>query len=412
MERNLPIVRPIFPKLLDSHWEPTRWAEHFDAVLQTGMVTNNGVFVRQFEAALTKYLGVPTICFSSGTAALIAMLKSFKIGFGDEVICPSFTFPATIQAVELCGATVVYADIVGDGVFTLDPVDVEMKITGQTKAILGVDVYGIPSSYSLLAEVARRRGIRCLFDSAPAFGSRSFGEKVGGFGDGQIFSFHATKPFTTMEGGCFCSHDQSAIEEAKAIRNFGQRSPSQIGPVGFNGKMMEVCALIGLEQLKTFDKVVERRRKMAALMWRQLSLIEGIRVAAVNWHDQEPNWCYLPILVEREFGMTRGLLHDRLLETGIETRIYYQACHTMSGPYCVPWMPATLNAASKVLSLPVYNDMTEAEVSRIVTAIREIQKCGIQSLSPGPADISASPSAKPLSPETTASALSTDSSSA
>src|SRR5262249_6276143 len=152
--------------------------------------------------------------------ALMTMLRAAGIT-GGQVIVPSLTFAATPHAAVWNGAEPVFADVKDDMSFTIDPADVEARITDRTVAILSVDPYGIACDYEALVTIGRRRGLRVLFDSAPSFGTTVAGRRIGGFGDAQIFSFHASKAFNTMEGGCLCSHDCALIERARSIRNFG-----------------------------------------------------------------------------------------------------------------------------------------------------------------------------------------------
>src|SRR5215813_4170626 len=206
-ERPLQIVRPLFPDI-------SKYLIHLEAAFASGQVTNGGHWVLEFERQLSEYLEVPTLVFCNGQLALMTMLRAARVE-GGEVIVPSFTFAATPHAVRWCGAEPVFADIVNDGTMCLDPADVERKISGRTVAILGVDPYGIACDYAALSEIGRRKGLAVLFDSAPSFGTRVNGKLGGGFGDAQIFSFHATKAFTTMEGGCFCSHDEKLLARVK-----------------------------------------------------------------------------------------------------------------------------------------------------------------------------------------------------
>jgi len=353
----LQIVRPTFPPL-------EAISERFSECLRTGQVTNGGRYVEEFEAALTEYLGVPTICFSSGMAALVAMLMAEGVN-GWDVVCPSFTFCATPHAVKLAGGHPIFADI-NEETLTLDPEDAERKFTRRTKAILGVDVYGIVCD-PMLDDVAGRCGVDLLFDSAPAFGSLPLRPH-----HTKIFSFHATKPFSTMEGGCLASRDVSFVNAAKKIRNFGLR-----GELGFNGKMSEVCALIGLESLKSIDTYILNRGFAASCLAEYLRGIPGI-----NWINPPPNqipsWCYFPILVDRnEFGMTRDRLVEMLKTRGIEVRVYYPAMHLdpIYWPNQKVKLPVTERVASQVIALGIYNNHTPAECERVATAIREIQKC-------------------------------------
>lgn len=368
-------MRPTFPPLASI-------AERFSAALESGQVTNDGAYVRQFESALTEYLSVPTICFSSGMSALVAMLMVEGVA-GYEVICPSLTFCATPHAIRLAGGKVVFADIDPD-TLTLDPADVARKITPRTKAIVGVDVYGICCDYNALQQVVDSSGCAALFDSAPAFGSLVNGVPTGGYGQAQIFSFHATKPFTTMEGGCLCSRDEAFLATARKIRNFGQAYwPDTIYPVdvGFNGKMMEVCALIGLEQLKiwrAYDQggatAAQVRDGHAATIYLGTHKIPGLTAAFLVGKSQAPVWTYYPILIdEAKFGMSRDDVVAELASRGIMVRIYYPACHLLEayGKERVS-LPVTERISSQVIALPVYNDMTVAECERISGAIREI----------------------------------------
>jgi dTDP-4-amino-4,6-dideoxygalactose transaminase len=282
---------------------------------------------------------------------------------GWDVVCPSFTFCATPHAIKLAGGHPIFADI-NEETLTLDPEDAERKLTRRTKAILGVDVYGIVCD-PMLSSVANRNHVDLMFDSAPAFGAFPLRPDRP-----KIFSFHATKPFSTMEGGALCSQEASFIAAAKKIRNFGLP-----GELGFNGKMTEVAALIGLENLKVFPIHQKNRSLAASFLSDFLTAVPGIRWIKPP-PNQSPSWCYFPILVDRnEFGMTRDRLVEMLKTRGIETRIYYPAMH-LDGLY---WpgqkvkLPATERVASQVIAIGIYNDHTPAECERVAAAIREIQ---------------------------------------
>jgi len=288
-EKPLEIVRPRLPPL-------EAIADKFNRVLTSGQVTNNGPWVVEFERRLEDYLGVPTLVFSSGQAALLAMLYAAEVRRG-EVIVPAFTFAATPHAAVWSGADPVFADIKDDMSFGLDPEDVARRITERTVAILAVDPYGIACDYAGLMAIAKRRNLKLLLDSAPAFGTQVAGHPIGGFGHAQIFSFHASKAFNTMEGGCLCTKDAVVLERARAIRNFGQANGGDCPVVGFNGKMTEICALIGLEQLKTFDVAAETRQRSAERISAGLEQIAGLTPARTPV-GQLPIWLYLPVIVD------------------------------------------------------------------------------------------------------------------
>ena len=369
----LQIVRPSFPPL-DS------FAEQFRTALVTGQVTNNGPWVQEFERRLSTFLGVPTIAFVNAQTALMAMLRAAGIDGGD-VIMPSFTFSASAHAVRWAGAEPVFADVADDGSMCLDPRDVEHRITPRTVAIFGVDAYGIACDDAALAEIARRRRLKLLYDSAPAFGTLVNGKPIGGFGDAQVFSFHATKAFATMEGGCLCSHDEGLLARAMAIRNFGQVAGAECDQAGMNGKMTEICALIGIEQLKTFGHAAAVRRRAVERMRSGLERLPGLQLGKAP-AGQDPIWLYLPVVVDpRQFGLDRDQLAAALQKENLYVRKYYSPpCHHLAAyrHSNAVVLPVTERYARNVVALPVYNDMSDVECDGIVQAFDEIHRAAAQ----------------------------------
>jgi dTDP-4-amino-4,6-dideoxygalactose transaminase len=305
----------------------------------------------------------------------MTMLRAAGIS-GGEVIAPSLTFAATPHAVVWSGAQPVFADVKDDMSFTIDPADVEARITDKTVAILSVDPYGIACDYEALAAIGRRRGLRVLVDSAPSFGTTVAGRRVGGFGDAQIFSFHATKAFNTMEGGCLCSNDKGLMERARAIRNFGQGADGDCGLEGLNGKMLEICAIIGVQQLKSFDTATRTRRRCAKRVGDGLADIKGIKVARAP-AGQEPIWLYLPAVIDPGlFGCTRDEVVHLLSRENLHVRKYYSPpCHRMSVYAAMrsqPSLPVTERIAQNVIALPIYNDMSDDECAGVVEVFKRI----------------------------------------
>ena len=367
LRKPLNIVRPIFPPL-------ETFGEKFQAALRAGQVTNGAAWVLEFERQLSAYMGVPTLAFCNGQLALMTMLRAAGVVSG-EVIVPSLTFAATPHAVRWCGAEPIFADVASDNSMGLDPIDVQRKITPRTVAILAVDAYGIPSDYEGLAAVGRKRGIKVLYDSAAAFGSRASGRLTGDFGHAQIFSFHATKAMATMEGGCLCSHDPALIERAKSIRNFGQVDGSDCLEPGMNGKLTEVCALIGIEQLKIFDSHAAIRRRAVVRIRKGLEEIGGLEIGAARAGD-DPIWLYLPVIINKQiFGLDRDAAATALEDHNLMVRKYYSPpCHLMSAyKGRAVSLPITEYVSSRVLALPVFNDMTDEECDGIVRAFRAIR---------------------------------------
>jgi dTDP-4-amino-4,6-dideoxyglucose len=368
----LNIVRPRFP-------QDEIIFDRFKAALRSGQVTNNSPWVVEFESQLAQYLDVPTLTFCNGQAALLAMMKAADIE-GKEVIVPSFTFSATPHAVRWCGGIPVFADIKNDGSLTIDPEDVERKISSKTAAIMGVCPYGIAAEYEALHDIGKRHGIKVYFDSAPAFGTKVDGKLVGGFGHAQIFSFHATKAFSTMEGGCVCSNDKAFMERVKNIRNFGLMANGDCEEPGFNGKMPEIAALIGIEQLKTFHEAAAVRRQAVARIRKGLENIPGLTVAQAP-ANQEPIWLYLPVIVDAaQYGLNRDQVAAVFEKENLFVRKYYSPpCHHLTTyKQAGEVLPHTETAAYNVVALPVYNDMTEDECDGIVQAFVDAHRSSAQ----------------------------------
>jgi dTDP-4-amino-4,6-dideoxy-D-glucose transaminase len=239
------------------------------------------------------------------------------------------------------------------------------------------DAYGIACDYDSLVEVGRRHGLKVLLDSAAAFGTRVRGRLVGGHADAQIFSFHATKAFPTMEGGCLCSNDPKLLERAKAIRNFGQDAMGDCAEPGLNGKMTEICALLGLEQLVVFEDHAAVRRRAANRMASALREVPGLMLPRPVG-DQEPIWLYLPVVIDRNaFGVDRDTVAAALEKENVFARKYYSPpCHHMSAYRGTEELslPQTEAAAYNVIALPVYNDITDFECDGIVQLFREIHR--------------------------------------
>lgn len=356
----IPTVRPRLPEL-------AAISDKFGRTLYQGNVTNGGEHVRRFERKLSEYLRAPTLAFNNGQTALMAMLMAFGVGPGDEVLMPSFTFCGTAAAVRALGAVPVFCEV--DPVrLTIDPSGIAARVTPTTRAILGVDVYGICCDYAALEKIADYYTIPLLFDSAPAFGSMVNAFPTGTFGDAQIFSFHATKPFSTMEGGALCSKHEWAVEKAKRIRDFGQDEAREVTDVGLNGKMIEVSALVGIENLKDWREYRHKRTLRAFTYGHRLNQIEGLRTTPTP-QDQWPIWTYMPAFVEPEFGKTRDEVLAVLHSKNVMARKYYQACHLMK-PYANGQrLPVTEQLVEQVIALPFWADMTDDEMQRVIDAI-------------------------------------------
>jgi dTDP-4-amino-4,6-dideoxygalactose transaminase len=330
-----------------------------ERALDEGCVTNNGPYVQDFEAVLSRYLRVPTICFSSGQAALTALIMAHRTQ-GNEVIYPSFTFPATPNAILSAGSSPVAADI--DPItLTMDACDVEERITRRTAAILCVDVYGMSSVSPDILNVAANHDIPVLVDAAPSFGTHVMA-KPNAFLSPSIYSFHATKQMAVGEGGCLSSINTDLIKRCKRIRNFGLDGQIWSEP-GINGKMTEISALLGLENMKKFPERMLRRRQVKQKLDDAMLRINHIRIIPEP-KGQLVSWLYCPILIEEGALVSRDGVVNLLADRGIQTRKYYGSCSTET--------PVSLDIASRVIALPCYETLTDEEIDRIKTAFLDI----------------------------------------
>lgn len=368
------IARPVFPPVKE-------FAQSFDKALASGQVTNQGPAVQFLEQALSDYVGTPAVVFNNGQSAIMTMLRAAGIEDG-EVIVPSYTFSATPHAVKWVGAKPVFADVVSRTDLTIDPNDVSRKITSKTRAIMGVEVYGLPCHYDALEAIGEEYGIKVLFDSAPAFGSRMHGRPIGGRGDAQAFSFHATKPFTTMEGGAIFSNNSELLRRSRSIRNFGQGDGSDCHEIGLNGKMTEVCALVGMELLPMLDKHMLHRNKIANIYRKGLDGIQGLSLASPV-DAALPNWFYFPILIDPLIAKVDSNAVVHALEAdNIFVRKYFELpCHELTcykSDRVKTVLANTEWLAKNVISLPVFNDMEEFECQLVIDSIRRIIRYGAE----------------------------------
>lgn len=335
-------IRPLW----DSHW-----------------LTNNGEKALALEAALAKTLDVPHVAlFSNGHLALEAAIRA--MGITGEVITTPFTFASTTHALVRCGCTPVFADVRPND-YTLDPAKVEALITERTTAILPVHVYGNFCDVDAIAAIAQKHHLKLLYDAAHAFGATYHGQSAAAFGDAAMFSFHATKVFHTVEGGAVVCRDAALFEALKLERNFGITGPETTVSVGGNAKMNEFQAAMGLCNLRHLDAEMQKRRAVCAAYRARLSGVPGITLCAERAED---NCAYFPVLFEG-FLKTRDGVFDELAGHDIFARKYFYPLTTAfecyAGRFDPDATPIAKRASENVLTLPLYADLSIADVNRI-----------------------------------------------
>jgi dTDP-4-amino-4,6-dideoxygalactose transaminase len=364
--RGLPLVRPSVP-------DADRMSAEVSGILASRQLTN-GPRVRELEERAADHLGVPhCVAVASCTAGLMLALGGGETG--REVILPSFTFVATANAVAWNGLQPVFADIDPE-TLTLSPAAVRRAMTGNTWAVVATHVYGTPCDVEGLQAAAREGGTRLIFDAAHAFGSRHAGTPVGGYGDAEVFSLTPTKLLVAGEGGIVATRDPDLAERCRIGREYGNPGDYDTRFVGLNARMSEFHAALALLSLETLDRRIARRGELAAHYRRELGGIPGLGFPSVPSGDLS-TFKDLTVLVEADvFGLDADCLARALSAEGIETRRYYappvhrQRAYRAIG---AADLPVTVWAASRVLTLPMWEEMTEAQVSTVAGAVRRIR---------------------------------------
>jgi dTDP-4-amino-4,6-dideoxygalactose transaminase len=367
LSRDAPIfvTRPFLPPLdevmplLDSIWSSL-------------ILTNNGPLHTRFEKELAEYLGVEHIALvANGTLALNIALQ--VLALSGEVITTPYSFVATSHAVRLTSLTPVFADIRAED-FNIDPSRIEAAITPRTVAIMPVHCYGNPCDTAAIDAIAKRHGLRVIYDAAHAFGVTKNGDSVLKHGDFSTISFHATKAFNTFEGGAIVARSAEAKLAIDRMKNFGFRDEVTVESVGGNGKMSELNAALGLVQLKYFEQVRAARRRVDENYRAKLRDVEGVFCAPIPL-GVNPNCSYFPILVQPSFPISRDALYERLKQAGIFTRRYFYPLITSFPMYAaLPSadagnLPVATEIAAQILCLPIYPDLSESDQNRVVECI-------------------------------------------
>jgi dTDP-4-amino-4,6-dideoxygalactose transaminase len=339
-------------------------------------LTNQGPLVLEFERRIAELCGVQH-CLAVNNATIGLQIAARALGLSGEVIVPSFTFIATPHVLAWQGIRPVFADI-DPQTHTLDPAQVEKCITPSTSGILPVHVWGRPCAIDELTEIARQHGLRLLFDAAHAFGCSYHGQMIGGFGDAEVFSFHATKFFNTFEGGAILTNDTALAESMASLRNFGYTGMDEVNYVGLNGKMSEASAAMGLSLLDRLDELVATNRRNYHLYRAGLAGIPGLKLIEID-ESERHNYQYVVVEVDQhEAQISRDGLMKALEAENVYTRRYfYPGCHRThvyrSGdPTGGCELPVTEQVAESVFALPTGAAVTPAAIKAICRLVRLI----------------------------------------
>jgi dTDP-4-amino-4,6-dideoxygalactose transaminase len=368
---NIPLSKPIF------------YEEEIDqirGVLESGWLTQ-GPKSSELEKNFADYCNAKyALAVNSGTAALHLALMAHNIGKDDEVIVPAITFIATPNSVVTQGAKPVFSEI-NPKTCNIDIEDVKKKITKKTKAIIPVHLYGNPADMDEIMEIAQKNNLTVIEDAAQAHGAEYKGKKIGSLGNTTCFSFHPMKNMTTGEGGMIVSNNEEVIGKMKILRSHGeikaawQRFENQeikkrkFVEIGYNYRMSDVLAAIGLVQLKHLDENNEKRIELSKLYTEKLAGIKGIELPSVKENTKHVFHMYV-IKTEK-----RDELAHKLLKKGIHTGVYYTPCHLEESyvngfGYKEGNLPVSEKVGGQILSLPMYPDLKEDEINFITEEIK------------------------------------------
>ena len=371
----IPLIKPDLPAF-DEVREP------FEEILANGRITNFGRYVTQFETETGQYLGTRTVAVSSGTMGLIFTMSALGLQPGQKVIMPSFTFVATAQAARFAGGVPLFAEVDDDLNLSVEDLERLLDQHEDVGAVIAVHMYGLPAKARRIEEVvaraSKRRGrrISLIFDAAHAFGAAVDGERVGGFGDAEVFSLSVTKLLVSVEGGLVSTRDEEMIRKIRCMRNYGILSNYNSHYAGLNGKMSEFHAIVGLRNLARIDELLAERQIRARCFREKVAKNTGFGLAC---------WPTGVIHTFKDFtivvpGGENGR-RDRVMaflgEKGIETRAYfYPPVHEQEffKPYADRPLPKTETLTRRVITLPFYTSMTEDEIDYIVEMLVRADK--------------------------------------
>ena len=358
------------------------------AVLRTGRLAL-GPQAAEFERLVAEYVGAKhALAVSSGTAALHLLVRALRqdaglgLGPGDEALVPSFTFVASVNALLYEGVTPVFVDVEPE-TYNLDPADLARQVTARTKAIMAVDVFGHPVDWDAITKIAAEQDLRVIDDSCEALGAAYKGHandgwrKIGSFGDAAAFAFYPNKQMTVGEGGMIVTDDDEIARVCRSLRNQGR---GEMGAwleherLGYNYRMDELSAALGVSQFKRLESFLEKRARVAQRYTERLATLDWVRPPQVKSHVRMSWFVYVITLAA---GLDRDAVIHGLAERGIPARGYFAPIHTQ--PYIrerfgdlAGTLPVTEAIAPRTLALPFHNNLSEEQVDTVVTRLAQV----------------------------------------
>lgn len=383
--RHLPVLDE-YGRLVDMlSWSDFFWVPVMQPVLEgnefkyvadclvSNWISSQGAYVDRFQASFCNFIDVDNaLCVSNGTVALHLAMAAMGIGSGDEVIVPDLTFVSPASMAVWCGAKPIFADV-DQATWTLDPESLEKQITERTKAIVAVHLYGHPCDMDPILAIAQKHNLFVIEDCAEALGAEYKGQKVGAMGDVGTFSFFANKIITTGEGGMVTTNNMELFEKMTLLRDHGMTRDKRYWHevAGFNYRLTNLQAAIGLAQMEKIDKVLARRAEIAERYNRQLADVEGVVLPPGKPWAKNIYWLYSVVVDNSVAGIERDHLAIYLRELGIDTRPFFHPLH-IQPPFAdqTDDFPISTLLAKQGLSLPTSNDIDFEIIDRVCGAIQ------------------------------------------
>ncbi|MBS3072823.1 DegT/DnrJ/EryC1/StrS family aminotransferase [Candidatus Pacearchaeota archaeon] len=362
-------------------WLPGKEKEYMNKAIETNWISSSGEFIEKFEKDFAKYCGSEYgVCCSSGLAALHLACVALGLKRGDEVIVPTFTMAASINAIIFTGATPVLVDCDKE-TYCIDVNQIEKKITPKTKAIMPVHIYGHPCDMDVIKELAKKYNLSIIEDAAEAHGAEYNGKKIGTLSDIGCFSFYANKILTTGEGGMCVTNNKELAEKMKRLRNHSFDVPRFIhNEVGFNYRLTNVQAAIGCAQVENVELLVNARRLVGLKYNNYLRGVKGITLPMEKEYAKNVYWMYGVVLTD-EIKMTKEEVMEKLKEKGIETRSFFIPMHKQpayynktveNAPDCLGEFPVADYIGKRGFYLPSSSNISEEEIRLVSETLKSI----------------------------------------
>ncbi|MBZ0313082.1 DegT/DnrJ/EryC1/StrS family aminotransferase [Clostridium butyricum] len=364
LDKKISVIKSSMPPIEE-------YIDEIKEIWETRWLTHTGPKHQKLQQGLCDYLGVNNIdMFANGHLSLEAAIS--VLGLTGEVITTPFTFASTTQAIVHCGLTPVFCDI-DPKTYTIDVNKIESLINEKTSAIMPVHVYGNICDYKKIDEIAKKYNLKVIYDAAHAFGITVDGIPVGNLGDISMFSFHATKVFHTVEGGALTYSDSSLAREFASWRQFGMYGKEDAEKIGTNAKMTEFHAAMGICNLRHIEEEIAKRKRVAERYHKNLDGIDGI-ILNKEKEGVKCNYAYMPVVFDKsKFGLSRDEVCEKLESNGIFARKYFYPITSEFSVYKdkfeIQPTPIAYDISNKVLTLPLYADLSIEEVDYICSVI-------------------------------------------